>query len=145
MADIPGVNGNRFSWVSIECSIDGVTFTNLMEINYSTTIERADVYGTGPQKVGRTRGRANHEASLTFHKEAARNFQQQLGAGWADKTFNVTVNYADDGNEIVSDSLEGCKVGGFEDSHSDGTEALTVTVPLSVFDIKYNGLSAFAS
>jgi hypothetical protein len=146
MADIviPTINGNRYSWASVEIDIGGVIVTDIVSIDYSSKVDRKEVYPTGGiAPVGRTRGRGSHSASFEIRKEAHRNLIKRLGNGFMEVPFGVTVNYQDEGNPICTDQLIACKMGETANSHKDGNEELIVKVPLSLLDIKYDSLSPF--
>jgi hypothetical protein len=146
MADqpVPTINGNRYSWASVEIDVGGVIVTDIVSIDYGTKIDRKEIYGTGTMAaVGRTRGRGSHTASFEIRKEAFRNMIKRMGAGFMEVNFNITINYQDEGNPICTDKLMACEMGEVGNSAKDGPDDLIVKVPLSVLRVEYDGLSPF--
>lgn len=137
--DFPLINGHRYSWASIELDIDGADQLQFKEISYSHTLEPGDVRGQGPQVAGTTRGEYSAEGSVTFLKEGHDELIERFGDGYFEKRFNVTVNYAEEGQPVTTDRLVGCRLKASEKSGSQGTDGLEVTAPLHVTYITENG------
>lgn len=146
MADqpVPTINGNRYSWASVEIDVGGTIITDIVSIDYETKVDRKEVYPTGGiAPVGRTRGRGSHSGGFTIRKEAWRNLKKRLGPGFMEKTFQVTANYQDEGNPITTDILKACKIASYKNSHKDGTDELTVDVTLSILGTVDDGDDPF--
>lgn len=145
---IPKINGYRFSWSSITLDLgDGGLIQDFTEISYSTTSERSKYYGTGRKPRGRTAKVLDFEGSMTVSKEVFAEIIAKLDpdlSGFGDKTFTVTVAYEDKNNNIVVDILEGVEIDGVEESYSQGTDALSVNLTLSIMNINYDGHDMFA-
>lgn len=142
---IPTVNGYRYSWASIQIdagSEHGGIQAGVAEISYRRTTENTKLMAPGsPKPIGRTRARSDYEGSLTMYKEDFRNLIQTLGDGWGDVVIPViSVSYSDEDNPVTTDELKSVILGDIEDNHSDGTDALRVTVGLDILDIKFDGL-----
>lgn len=135
----PLINGHRYGWASIELDIDGAGHVHITEITYSHTLEPGVVRGTGPQVAGATRGEYSAEGSITFNKEGWDELVEKFGDGFFEKYFDITVNYAEDGQPVTTDRLVGCRFTSSEKGGSQGTDGLTVTAPLFVTYILENG------
>ncbi len=143
----PDINGNRFSFASVAATtmptpggVAGAPLAMLgfKEVSYSSSKEPGMVYGTSSKPLGRTRGQAKYEASMTMYKKEADAFLATLGDGFMDVPFLLLVQYAEGTDPIQTDQIIGCKITKHEDTAS-GTDALAVKFTLSVMDIKYNG------
>jgi len=134
----PTVNGNRFSWSSVEIKFDGKRYLGVKNVNYSQELAPGQVYGNHAQKLGRTRGELKPEGSLEMYKEEADELIEALGDGYMEKNFDVPIVYSEFGRtkKVV---LHGCRIKKVDDSHSQGTEALTTKLELDVMWIERNG------
>jgi hypothetical protein len=148
MADkpIPTINGNRYSWASVEIDVGGVIINDITKVTYKAKKSRKTVYATGGIKpLGRTRGRLEFEASIEIRKESFNNLIARLGEGFMESTFQVVVNYQDAGNPCTTDTLVACQIDECGDDHSDGTDDLVVPITLHIMDILWNGVAATKS
>ncbi len=138
---IPIINGHRYDWSSvvIDMGAAGEVSSGCTAISYEVTRERSKAYGAGRAKPqGRTRGRLDYTASITLHKETLDEVLAKLGTSFGDVSLTITVSFAAAENRIVTDILEGVEIDGLTNDHSDGTDALTVAVPLNVMNIKFS-------
>lgn len=141
----PLINGNMYQFSSIVLTVNGVPFDLITEVNYSSTNESAQFYGTHKTPISQTKGNLKHEASMTVPvtaRDALLALITRGGSrGWADAPFTVTVSYAEAGAPVTTDVLDGCRVLGMSKSHSQSNEVLSVEFTLSVPTIIYgNGL-----
>jgi hypothetical protein len=145
MADNPTINGHRYGWASVEFHVEGDRFPDITEITYSTSGEPGKVRGTGMRVVGRTRGEADHEGSVTMNKSQANRFIASLGDGFMLKSFNIDVHYKEDMGEgsPITDILTGCRITNMEDSPKHGPDGLTVKFDLHILRIYYDGYDPF--
>jgi hypothetical protein len=136
---VPAINGHYFSFASIEASFGVQKITDFTEINYESILEKGDVYGTRPQKLGRTRGKQNATASFGMYLRAWERLRNLIappkGVGYGEIAFPITVMYAELGQPVITDILEQCLVTNVARAHSDGTDAAKVTVTLNVLRI----------
>lgn len=138
----PLINGMRASWAEISFKIKGAKAIGVKEISYRPSLEGSDVYGTGVMPIGRTRGQAKFEASVTLNKEEFDALIKDLGDGYGEKPFDIVVQYRLEGVALVnSDRIVACRIKSPDQSHAQGADALTVKVDLHPADIILNGLS----
>lgn len=138
--DFPLINGHRFSWASISFDIDGSDIIHIKEISYTSSMETADVRGTGPQKAGTTRGEYNAEGSMTLLAEGWNELRARLGNGYMERRFRLIVSYAEVGQDVQTDELVGCRITSVEKGGSQGTDALEVSLELNITYILENGV-----
>jgi hypothetical protein len=135
----PLINGHRYSWASATIKAQGLELIHIKEISYSHSLEPGAVRGTGAQKLGRTRGEYDAEGSMTLQREQWDDLRNKLGDGYLEKSFPISVSYAEDGLPVVTDELAGVRIKSVENSPSQGTDALEVSLELDVMYIIENG------
>lgn len=89
--------------------------------------------------LGRTKGDLKAEGSLTTYLEEWKELLDALGDGYMEKSFDITVSYAEDGRPTVTDKLRGCRIKKVEESHSQGTDGLTMKIDLHILWIEFGG------
>lgn len=144
MATIPYplINGHRCSWAEIEIRIAGLKQLAVKEISYKSSLEGADVYGTGPMPLGRTLGQAKFEASITLMKEEADELIMSLGPGYGEVWFDIVVQYRLLGGLSVStDTIRGCRIKGEDHSFSQSADGLAVKYELHPVAVLRNGIA----
>jgi hypothetical protein len=145
---VPLINGVRHSWSSVEIKIAGQIYVGVKEIKYSDKKDRAKIRGTRRLPIARTMGEYDAEGSVTLYLEEAKELRaalaaagEALGLGFMDVPFDITVSYSDPGVSTVTDTLEGCVIGGNEGGGAEGPDALTSPIPLDIMLIRWNGLA----
>ncbi len=145
------INGKRYDFSSLELAFIGAGFLTqpvigFKEITYSSALEPGMVYGAHAQPIGRTRGQYKPEAALTLYRQEFDELITTLGAqaqgrGFMEVEFNILLSYSDDGQPLVSDIIETCRIKKVDHSAS-GTDALEVKLELSPMNILHNDKSA---
>lgn len=137
----PLVNAHRYSYASIELNLGSAgIFVGVKEISYSDSLEPGVVRGTRAEKLGRTKGEYEPEASITLWKEDAVELIKKLGNGFMEKSFDITVTYAEENAPTTVDKIIGCRIKSNENSHSQGTDALEHAFELDVMRIEWGGV-----
>jgi len=140
----PYVNGVRHSFTSIELKLAGQTFVGFKSIDYSRKRDRTKVYGNSPDPLGKTRGKNSYDASVEVYLAEWNAFQVQLGAGYGDAFFTVTVTYSENGFDTISDVIQGCTMDSTEASNAEGSDPTTRKLDLSPLKILFNGVDDLA-
>lgn len=137
----PDIIGIRYSFRSIEMTSNGLVFAGFKSINYSNMLEPQDVWGTAPQKIGRTRGKQNAEASAEVYKEEWENYRISLagGIGYMEIPHLITCCYNEIGQTPITDILVGVRITKAENSPSEGDDALTVKLIYNVMRLEEGG------
>lgn len=141
MAQYPLINGLRFDYSSVEIAVGSATIVGVSELSYSSKLEPGKVRGTSAQVNGRTRGQYEAEGSMTLFKQEADELLALLGPGFMEVAFPVTVHYAESGQPLITDRLIGARIKSMENSHKEGSDALTVKFDLDLIAIVHNGLA----
>lgn len=144
----PLINGFEYQFASIVARVKNVPFFRILSINYEASVENAKAYGTCKHPISRTRGRVETTASIELLKSDLTPFLMMVTngrmTGWADSPFEIAVSYADAGQKVVNDVLSGCVVSKIGNDHSEGIDALKVSIELSVMELVLDGFSTFA-
>jgi hypothetical protein len=158
MAGTVKVDENSYDFKNLQISISGGSrlqgvrstpfgiVRGVQEVEYSTTINREDFYGSSrtPQLV--TEGEAEFSASITMHrywfnyivKKAA-----ELKIPLAYIEMAIAVSYVVKGKGIVTDTLKEAQFQEIGNSHTNGPAHLMVAMPLHIKDIYYSGANVF--
>ena len=134
----PDINGNRFEWASVEVRCDGRRYLGCKSLNYSQELAPGEVYGNHAQKLSRTRGELKQDGSLEMFKDEADDLIETFGDGYMEKVFDIVANYQESAR-IKTVILHGCRIKKVDDSHQQGTDALTTKFDLDVMWIERNG------
>jgi hypothetical protein len=135
---VPFILGHYWSFGSIECRVGIQSVTDFTAINYSTSLDVTDVYGTRPQKLGTTRGKQNAEGSLEMYGRAWEQLRSLLGfggIGYGEVRVPIIVTYGEIGSPVKTDILEGCRIVKIEYANAEGTDPMKVTATLNIMRI----------
>lgn len=151
MSDQIRVNGNLFSFGSIELKIGEERFTGVTEISYADKLERSQIYGMGRTQPARgvTRGKYTvEESTLTMHKDSAQELRellkQQAGKNFiGDIEFEIVVQYFESDLDPQTDILSRCRYSGASISNSEGTDATTESITVQPMFISRNGVALY--
>ena len=144
MPNYPDVNGVRTSYCSIELGIDGLKLVGVTAINYKETGEIPKIKGTSPKPVGRTRGMVDFEGDLEMLQEEWDELLVKLTRngtiGYMEEAWPVSVTYAEPSqpSKTKTDRLIGVRFHSAEKSNSEGADALSVKLQMSIMDIVWN-------
>lgn len=120
-------------------------FRGVTEVSYSSKLEPGAARGTHPQKLGRTLGDAEHEASMTLHKHVwleLLDFLTSEGDGYGEVPFSVDCHYAAPRLPLMTDRIVDARIKSVEDSHSrSSNDPLTVKLDLDVMNVLVAGKS----
>lgn len=155
----PLINGNRFSWTSIEVTLAGLPSYiggPFKAINYTSKQEPGIVHGNSPRPLGRTRGQYEATGSFEMYRSEWQDFVEQIvsnsaqsNVGIHDIEFDITVQYAEfdpstGGDNVITDVLSVCRISSLGFSNSQGSEPSTVSCDLSIMFIDYGDVASVA-
>lgn len=151
--NIPLINGNRYSFASIELRLLGQRYYGVKSINYSDSLEPGEVRGTDPQLIGRTRGKYSADASIEMYLREFDDFSSKLASlaasvglpsatGYMEVPFDVIVSYAEDGAPVITHEIIGARIKKSDHSNTEGSDAISVKNDLHVMVIVKNGVSS---
>lgn len=141
------INGKGHDYNSVKITVDDEEYLGITAIDYKPERTPGTAYGTHPQPLVYTDGQINNTASITMIKDTASKIRQKLvaraGAGqsWMSVRFDVSVSYETSDVDLTTDYIVQARVVSPENSHSNGTDALTEVWTLNPLDIKLDGFS----
>lgn len=135
----PTINGNRFSFASIELDVRGRIFKGFSDITYSQDLEPGEVRGTGPQLLGRTRGDLKAEGSLGIYIEEDAELIAAIGHGFLEAVFPIVCTFAEEGMTPITDTIVGARFKNGARSFQKGTDGLTIKRDFTALYILENG------
>lgn len=142
----PMINGHRYSWASVEHGVNGPIVRGIKSIDYDHSLTPTKILGTGPNPIGRTRGVYEAKANVEMYRLEYENLKATLGqggVGFGETSFTWVVQYADVGQPVITDTLEGARIENPQFGGAEGGDALTVKFTLNVMLIKENGLPLY--
>ena len=151
--NIPLINGNRYSFASIELRLLGKRYFGVKSINYSDSLEPGEVRGTDPQLIGRTKGKYSADASIEMYLREFDDFAAQLASqagavglpnatGYMEIPFDVIVSFAEDGAPVITHEIIGARIKKSDHSNAEGSDAISVKNDLHVMVIRKNGVDS---
>ncbi len=138
------INGHKFGWASVTLNVDDFEEDDVVEINHKWMTERGKVRGKGTRVKGYTRGEDDVEGDITVNKAAYHKLLTRLKEKYgkiADASFTITISSSETGeDEIITEELIGCRLAGGEAAVKQGTDGLTVKIPLHIMSYTSNGV-----
>lgn len=141
------INGKGHDYNSTKISVDDEEYVGITAIDYKPERTPGVGYGTHAQPLVYTDGQINNTASITMFKDTATKIRKKLadkasaGQSWMSVRFDITVSYETTDVDLATDYVIQARVVSPENSHSNGTDALTETWTLNPLDIKLDGYS----
>lgn len=142
----PLINGHRYSFVSIEAIFNNIPFIGFSAVNYGPSLKASLVYGSRPQPIGRTRGKAEFKFDFEMYRLEFEFFKASLisikgpGVGFGEVSFRTVVQYGEFGQPTITDTIEGARIEEVDLSNADGTEPAKAKCTCSALDILLNGV-----
>jgi hypothetical protein len=133
----PEINGHRYSYASLAIEINGTTYGGIRKINYSAGLTPGHIYGSDPHKAGRTPGKAEHECDFEVLRREWNEIVRSLGQSYGRVPFNIQVQYAETGDEgVTNDVIIDCRITRVTFSNDEGNEASVAQVTCDPMDIR---------
>jgi hypothetical protein len=144
----PLINGHRYSWTSVEAGIgpSGTIVRGLVSADYGDELTPGKLRGTGPNVIGRTRGEYDGDAEFEMYRLEWENLKAQLGSptkGFGETAFPVTFQYAEDGQPVVTDTLEGCRITKVRTGGQEGSDPTKVKLTIDLTRILHNNIPIY--
>ena len=129
------INGVVHSWQTIESTIAGLSFENLTELNYKSSLDPGMRRSRTGKVSGWTHGDEDHEGDMSLPKEDSAELIGSLGDGFGLQFFGITVSYSDGVGPIITDTLVGCRIIDVDAQNAQGNEQTIVKHGLKITDI----------
>lgn len=150
----PFINGHRVSWASVEIGLGTTITRGVKSADYSDTLTPGKMRGTGPNVIGRSRGEYDAKVSVELYAKEEQTWAQAIlalapvaGMGLGEIAFPLVFQYAElsDPSQVITDTLEGCRVAGRSYSGSEGSDLLTVKFDLDITRLLRNGVALYSA
>jgi hypothetical protein len=151
----PDINGIRTSFCSIQFGIESIPIVGVKEINYEESHEIQKIRGTSRKPIGRPAGIVDFTGTLVVYQkefygiiipklQAIGAAQGISGGGWSLASAPIQIAYAEEQSpdDTVFDTLVGVRIVAPKANHSEGPDALTMNLTMSIMDILWNGVSS---
>lgn len=137
--DSPIVQGKAYDHATAEFSIASQLRTAVKECKWTEKRDVGKVFGNQPNKLARTRGQYDPTGKLTLYQEEGERLISELGDGWMEAVFDITVTYGMDGHPLQKVVLHDCTITSAEGGSAEGTEANESAFELDVMWVEHNG------
>lgn len=148
--NVPLINGVAYSFQHIELRIAGLKFTGgFSMIDYDRERKRDMVMSNSSDPVSKTQGENEYkceaEMYLAWWLALLRTVAANLGSGYGDQPFLITVSYNANGFSPTTDVIRGCTFDSTSAPNQVGTKPLTRKVKFSPLKILFDGKDDLAS
>lgn len=142
------INGKCYDWSSVTIGMTGMDSVELQEISYDDEQELEAVYGKGGKIRGYGTGNQKNSIKLSMARE---DFDEMIRVMKKQGVKNfykciipkITVSYADDGAETVTDVLTNVKISKRSFKAAQGDKSMKVDLDcMAIGGIKINGMNA---
>lgn len=135
------INGKAYEFTDIRVNLLGATVRGITAINYDSPRNKSNHHGSNKEPVSRTRGVEQPEGSITLEMKEVKDIENALGPDQKltdIAPFPITVTYSPDGQQLVTDILEGVEFLNNPRDTSDGGGRITVQLNILPANIRYN-------
>lgn len=140
----PLINGYRHNFSSITLKFKLASGSDIQmfvqSINYGRTRSRGLLMGNHPDPLAKTRGENAYKGNVEMALAEYRLLVAQLGPGYGDIAFTVTVTYGENGFDTVTDELTGCSIDDDDASNAKGPDPLIRKLDLAPLKIRMGGV-----
>jgi len=131
----------RMSFSSVTIKMAGQSpLIACKDISYDDTLAGVKVKGTNPYPLGRTRGDYEANGSIEIYREEFNDFMQTFTGvkGFKETSFDIVVQYSENGTDVITDTLVGCRIESNPSKASQSADPLTIPVKLYVMYILWD-------
>lgn len=138
--DSPIIQGKAYDHASAEFTIASQLRTALKECKWTEKRDVGKQFGNQVHKRARTRGQYDPTGKLTLYQEDGEKLIRDLGDGWMEAVFDITVTYRLDGHPMNTVVLHDCTITNHEGGSAEGTEANESNFELDIMWVEHNGI-----
>jgi hypothetical protein len=140
----PQTDGFALDFGRLELDIAGKIYDRVQNISMSQPIEEGVIFGAAAGPIATTRGQMQiGDGTLELEFEQAVQLIEDLGDGWAEKTFSMSGTYRNvSTGKVVDMRATGCRLLDIEIDHSQGSDGLAASLPFSFKRRTINGKKA---
>jgi hypothetical protein len=153
MSDPVRINGNLYSWSSVEFHVGDERITGVTAVEYSDNRERTSAYGMNRAHapIGQSAGKyATDPVKATLWKHTANALRKALAqlagtGGFGNVEFTIVVQYTENDLGSVVDTIRRCTWGKQTSKAEENPEPLKEDVEFKCLSILWNGETLFDS
>lgn len=147
MARTQLVNGKAYDWSSVDIGISGMDSIEPLEISYDDEQEVEPVYGKGGKPIGYGTGNQKNSVKISVLREdfdtICKYCKKKKIPFYSLIIPIITVNYADPGKPISTDTLKGVKFSKRSFKAANGDKSMKVDLDgIAYKGIKTNGIES---
>lgn len=141
----PNTEGHGYTLDKCEIDLNGNIHTAIENISHSQPVDEEAKNGATAAPILRSRGSMGLGQGAIEWSDlgAAQEFIDDLGDGWQEKTFKITLTYSANGRPTRTRTLLGCRCLDAEEDHASGPAILGTTMPFSFMRRLMNGKKPF--
>jgi hypothetical protein len=141
----PNTEGTGFTLDKCEIDLNGKLYVAIENISHSQPVEEGSKNGAHGAPILRSRGSLGMGSGSIEWSDigAAQEFINDLGDGWQEKTFKITLTYSAKGRIVRKVTLISCRCLDAEEDHASGPEILGTTMPISFMRRLFNDKKPF--
>lgn len=141
MSTNPNVNGFEYSFASIELRVRGKRYYGATSISTADSLEPGYSEGTQTTPTGWTAGKWTPGSnSIEFGLHDGQQLLDDLGDGYGRISFQVLVQYAEEGMPVVTVELPVCRIKSVDNGATAGGDPTKIKFDLALLKpIKRNG------
>lgn len=142
------INGKCYDWSSVTINVSGMDSIELQEISYDDEQELEAIYGKGGRMRGYGTGNQKNSVKLSMLREDFDEMTRVIKSKGYKNFYKyiipkITVSYADEGAQTVTDVLTNVKFSKRSLKAAQGDKSMKVDLDgMAIGGIKMNGLSA---
>lgn len=141
--DFPEINGQKHTFADVVIAVDTAKHRGFTKMEYGVKRAMTDTHGTGPNRVGVALGKVTYEASAEMYRADLDRLLAQLGDGYTNVVFPITVSYRTRvGAPLITDALSGVRIMEIKPAASEGDEAVKASITFNVGGLLLNGKRA---
>lgn len=139
---MPDFNSAEYAWKDIEVVIMGRPLVRILEIEYTTEVEKKHIYGRGNKALGIQTGNEKVSGQITIGQSELEAMIRKAaevkpGGKVTDISFNVNVAYRLD-VDIIRDRIVGFTITQMPKAMKQGDVDMQVKLPFLALDCEYN-------
>lgn len=128
-----------YSWADIDIRVNGEAISTAQAVSYKETQTKEVVYGKGNEPIGVQRGQKSYSGSISLLQcEYEAIVASTKNKSILDAHFDIVVTYgtASNGDQLLTDVLQGCEITDAENKMDNKATSMTVELPFVFLRLK---------
>lgn len=139
----PQKDGFALDFGRLELDAAGKIYDRISNVSTSQPVEEGVIFGSKPRPIARTRGQMQiGDGTMEMEFEQACQFIADLGDGWQEKLFTLSLTYRNSDGTVKKIVCTGCRLLDCELDHEAGADGLPASFPFSFMEREIDGKKA---